>query len=126
MPKTNPATFDKNQATVKAQPPEAEKTRPEVKQAMSYLEKKETERVFRRLQKRVTEAEAAITATETEIAAMDAKLESGDASVVSDPAFYAAYEETKRKLDSLMQQWEEAHDEMEGFTAEFMNNNDTV
>ncbi|MHC1733358.1 MAG: ABC-F family ATP-binding cassette domain-containing protein [Bacteroidales bacterium] len=126
MPKTNPATFDKNQATVKAQPPEAEKTRPEVKQAMSYLEKKETERVFRRLQKRVTEAEAAITATETEIAAMDAKLESGDASIVSDPAFYAAYEETKRKLDSLMQQWEEAHGEMEGFTAEFMNNNDTV
>ncbi|HCM59863.1 MAG TPA: hypothetical protein DIS74_05745, partial [Bacteroidales bacterium] len=84
------------------------------------------ERVFRRLQKRVTETEAAITATEAEIAAMDAKLASGDAAVVSDPAFYSAYEETKQRLDSLMQQWEEAHGEMEGFTAEYMNNNDTV
>lgn len=93
---------------------------------MSYLEKKETERVYRRLQKRVTEAEAAITATEAEIAAMDAKLASGDAAIVSDPAFYAAYEETKKKLDALMQQWEEAHGEMEAFTAEYMNNNDTV
>lgn len=113
-------------ATAKEQPPAPEKPRPELKQAMSYLEKKETERVYRRLQKRVTEAEAAITATEAEIAAMDAKLASGDAAVVSDPAFYAAYEETKKKLDTLMQQWEEAHGEMEGFTAEYMTNNDTV
>lgn len=121
-----PATAAQDPGTAQKQPPAPEKPRPEVKQAMSYLEKKETERVFRRLQKRVTEAEAAITATEAEIAAMDAKLASGDAAVVSDPAFYAAYEETKKRLDSLMQQWEEAHGEMEGFTAEYMNNNDTV
>ena len=122
----NQAAATQNPATAKEQPPAPDKPRPELKQAMSYLEKKETERVYRRLQKRVTEAEAAITATEAEIAAMDAKLASGDAAVVSDPAFYAAYEETKRRLDALMQQWEEAHGEMEGFTAEYMNNNDTV
>jgi ATP-binding cassette subfamily F protein 3 len=125
--KGGPATAkDKSQATAREQSPAAVVSRPEVKQAMSYLEKKETERVFRRLQKRVTEAEAAITATEAEIAEMNAKLTSGDAAVVSDPAFYTAYEETKQRLDSLMQQWEEAHGEMEGFTAEYMNNNDTV
>jgi len=122
----NQAAATQNPATAKEQPPAPEKPRPELKQAMSYLEKKETERVYRRLQKRVTEAEAAITETEAEIAAMDAKLASGDAAVVSDPAFYAAYEETKKKLDALMQQWEEAHGEMEGFTAEYMTNNDTV
>ena len=108
-------------------PPVKEVRAPSVtKPVMSYNEKKETERVFRRLQKRVTETETAITATEAEMAAMDTRLASGDAAVVSDPAFYAAYEETKRKLDGLMQQWEEAHGEMEAFTAEYMNNNDTV
>jgi ATP-binding cassette subfamily F protein 3 len=122
----NQAAAAQDPGTAQKQPPAPEKPRPEVKQAMSYLEKKETERVFRRLQKRVTEAEAAITATEAEIAAMDAKLASGDAAVVSDPAFYAAYEETKKRLDALMQLWEEAHGEMEGFTAEYMTNNDTV
>ena len=121
-----PATAAQDPGTAQKHPPAPAKPRPEVKQAMSYLEKKETERVFRRLQKRVTEAEAAITATEAEIAAMDAKLASGDAAVVSDPAFYTAYEETKKRLDALMQQWEEAHGEMEGFTSEYMNYNDTL
>ena len=93
---------------------------------MSYLEKKENERVLRRLQKRVTEAETEIAATEAELAAMDARLASGDAAVVSDPAFYSAYDEKKQRLDSLMQQWEEAHGELEGFTSEYMNNDDTV
>ncbi|MDX9729099.1 MAG: ABC-F family ATP-binding cassette domain-containing protein [Bacteroidales bacterium] len=117
----------KGQAQADIPPPVKEvRATPVAKPALSYNEKKETERVFRRLQKRVTEAEAAITATEAEIAAMNAKLTSGDAAVVSDPAFYSAYEETKQRLDSLMQQWEEAHGEMEGFTAEYMNNNDTV
>ena len=117
----------KGQAQADNPPPVKEvRATPVAKPALSYNEKKETERVFRRLQKRVTEAEAAITATEAEIAAMNAKLTSGDAAVVSDPAFYSAYEETKQRLDSLMQQWEEAHGEMEGFTAEYMNNNDTV
>jgi len=98
----------------------------ETKPALSYLEKKENERVLRRLQKRVNEAETGITATEAEIAEMDAKLASSDAAVVSDPAFYSAYEEKKKRLDVLVQQWEEAHGEMDSFTAEYMNNNDTV
>jgi ATP-binding cassette subfamily F protein 3 len=117
----------KGQAQADIPPPVKEVKAPSVaKPVLSYNEKKENERVYRRLQKRVTETEAAITTTEAEIAAMNAKLTSGDAAVVSDPAFYSAYEETKQRLDSLMQQWEEAHGEMEGFTAEYMNNNDTV
>jgi hypothetical protein len=82
---------------------------------MSYLEKKETERVHRRLQKRVTEAEAAITARNRD-SSNGCKTRIGRCGRVSDPAFYSAYEETKRRLEALMQQWEEAHGEMEGFT----------
>jgi ATP-binding cassette subfamily F protein 3 len=104
----------------------AERVLSETAPAPSYLEKKENERVLRRLQKRVNEAEAGITATEAEIAEMDAKLASSDAAVVSDPAFYSAYEEKKKKLDALVQLWEEAHGEMDSFTAEYMTNNDTV
>jgi ATP-binding cassette subfamily F protein 3 len=125
--KKTSGTEKKGQVHADIPPPVKEvRATPEAKPALSYNEKKETERVFRRLQKRVTETEAAITATEAEIAAMDAKLASGDAAVVSDPAFYSVYEETKQRLDSLMQQWEEAHGEMEDFTAEYMNNHDTV
>jgi ATP-binding cassette subfamily F protein 3 len=92
----------------------------------SYLEKKETERVHRRLQKQVADAEAQITATETEIAGMDARLASGDPEVISDQAFYRAYDEMKQKLETLMAVWEKAHTELESFQAEYINNNDTV
>ncbi len=93
---------------------------------MSYTEKKETERVYRRLQKQVTEAEAQITATENEIAEMDGRLAAGDPAVISDPAFYSSYDEKKKRLEALMEQWENAHIELESFQAEYMNCNDTV
>jgi len=96
------------------------------KPALSYLEKKENERVLRRLQKRVSGTEEEITVTEGEIAAMDSLLASGDPAVVSDPAFYAKYEEKKQNLETLMMQWEKAHTELESFQAEYMNNNDIV
>jgi len=41
--------------------------------------------------------------------------------VVSDPAFYSSYEEKKKTLDVLMQRWEEAHNELEAFMADYMN-----
>ena len=97
-----------------------------VKTVTSYQEKKETERVHRRLQKQVTEAEASITATEHEIAEMDALLAAGDPAVVNDPAFYSAYDEKKKRLEALMEQWENAHTELESFQNEYMNTNDTV
>jgi ATP-binding cassette subfamily F protein 3 len=74
----------------------------------------------------VNEAEAQITATEQEIAAMDSRLASGDQAIVSDPAFYSSYEEKKQKLEALMEQWENAHTELESFKTDYMNNNDTV
>ncbi|MDI9532781.1 MAG: ATP-binding cassette domain-containing protein [Bacteroidota bacterium] len=96
------------------------------KPGISYQEKKENERVHRRLKKQVTEVEAQITTTEHEIAEMDARLASGDPAVISDPAFYSEYEEKKNRLEALMEKWEEAHTELESFQTEYMNNYDTV
>ncbi len=124
--KRSPVADRKGQPAMQGSSATEKRSPAAAKPVLSYLEKKETERVFRRLQKSVTEVEAQITATEAEIAAMDAKLASGDAAVVSNPVFYSAYEATKQRLDALMQQWEVAHEELENFAAEYMNNNDTV
>jgi ATP-binding cassette subfamily F protein 3 len=86
-----------------------------------YLEKKETERVYRRLRRQAEESEAEITLLEKEIAEMNARLASGDSAVVSDPAFYSSYEEKKKNLDVLMQRWETAHNELEVFMSDYMN-----
>jgi ATP-binding cassette subfamily F protein 3 len=93
---------------------------------MRYLEKKETERVHRRLRKQVEETEAKITAVEEEIGAMDKRLASGDTGIVNDASFYKTYDDKKKELESLMHQWEKAHSEMEVFLEEYMNNDDNI
>jgi ATP-binding cassette subfamily F protein 3 len=98
-----------------------EKVSAQLNSKMRYLEKKETERVYRRLRRQAEESEAEITLLEKEITEMNAKLASGDSAVLSDPAFYSSYEEKKKALDVLMQRWEEAHNELEAFTADYMN-----
>jgi len=90
------------------------------------MEKKETERVSRRLRKQVEESEAKITAVEGELAAMDARLASGDTGIVNDSAFYSLYENKKQQLETLMHQWEKAHNELEGFEKEYINNDDNI
>ncbi len=86
-----------------------------------YIEKKESERVYRRLKKRVEECETSIAALESEISSMDKKIASGDATVLSDMEFFRKYEDNKSELDLLMQQWESAHEELEAFVAEYMS-----
>jgi ATP-binding cassette subfamily F protein 3 len=98
-----------------------EKVTPPLNSKERYLEKKETERVYRRLRRQAEESEAEITLLEKEIAEMNARLASGDSAVVSDPAFYSSYEEKKKNLDVLMQRWETAHNELETFTSDYMN-----
>jgi len=109
-----------------AVPAAAEKSAPPMNSKMRYLEKKETERVYRRLRRLTEESEAQITLLEKEIADMDARLASGDSEVVSDPSFYGSYEEKRKNLDSLMQRWEKAHSELEEFMSEYMNMDDRL
>lgn len=99
---------------------------PEPTNKMRYLEKKETERVYRRLRRQTEQTEADITGLEEEIAAMDARLASGDGSVVNDTSFYEAYEDKKKRLEAFMQQWEKAHSELESFMSEYMNQDDNI
>lgn len=99
---------------------------PEPTNKMRYLERKETERVYRRLRRQTEQTEADITGLEEEIAAMDARLASGDGSVVNDTSFYEAYEDKKKRLEAFMQLWEKAHSELESFMSEYMNQDDNI
>jgi len=87
---------------------------------MLYLEKKENERVYRRLKRQVEESEADISLLEKEISEMDIKLSSGDRAIINDASFYAHYEERKHQLEALMLRWENAHNELEEFSSEFL------
>ncbi len=93
---------------------------------MRYLEKKETERVYRRLMKQVEESEANIAILEKEITVMDSRLATGDAEVVSSESFYRDYEKKKQELDILLLQWEKANGELEEFTADYMKKDDSI
>lgn len=97
---------------------------PEQSSKMLYLEKKENERVLRRLQKQVSLTEEKITAAEKELEEMNTRLASGDVEIISDPAFYSSYEEKKREMERLLEAWEEAHQELESFMDDYINEND--
>jgi hypothetical protein len=56
---------------------------------------------------------------------MDSKLASGDTEVISSESFYRDYEKKKQELDSLLEQWEKAHGELEEFTADYMKKDDS-
>ncbi len=99
---------------------------PQQSSKMLYLEKKETERVYRRLRRETEKWETEITVTEKEIADMDARIAAGESSAMNDPSFFSLYEERKKKLEDLMQSWEEAHGELETFMTEYMNDNDNI
>lgn len=123
--KMSPATAPGMQSPVIVPATTEEDTAP-LSSKMLYLEKKETERVHRRLRKQAEETEAKITAVEGEIAAMNGRLASGDAGIVNDATFYSTYDDKKQELESLMQQWEKAHSELEGFMEEYMTNDDEI
>ena len=114
----------KDVAVVSATPPATGKRAPVQNSKTRYLEKKETERVYRRLKRQTEESEAEITLLEKEIADMDARLASGDNEVVSDTSFYNTYEEKKQRLDVLMHKWEKIHSELEDFMTEYMSSDD--
>ncbi|MCU0376903.1 MAG: ATP-binding cassette domain-containing protein [Bacteroidales bacterium] len=114
----------KDVAVVVAAPPVKGEPAPVQNSKMRYLEKKETERVYRRLKRQAEENEAEITLLEKEIAEMDARLASGDKEVVSETAFYSQYMEKKQRLETLMHRWEKIHSELEEFMSEYMNSDD--
>jgi ATP-binding cassette subfamily F protein 3 len=99
---------------------------PEPNSKMRYQERKETERVYRRLKRQAEQAEEEISKLEEEISVMNARLASGDSNALNDTSFYEAYEDRKQTLEALMQQWEKAHSELESFMSEYMNHDDSI
>ena len=77
---------------------------------LSYEQRKEQEKLLRRLRKAVETVEAELADVEKQIADYDRKFA---AATEYDEAAYAAYEELKRRYDHLMHEWEKASYELE-------------
>ncbi len=76
----------------------------------SYEQKKEQEKLLRKLRKAVETIEADLAATERELAAWDAKFA---AATAYDEADYKAYNDLKARYDHQMHEWEKASYELE-------------
>ena len=77
---------------------------------LSYEQRKEQEKLLRRLRKAVETVEAELADVEKQIADYDRKFA---VATSYDEADYAAYEELKRRYDHLMHEWEKASYELE-------------
>ena len=77
---------------------------------LSYEQKKEQEKLIRKLRKAVESVEAELAEVETKIAAYDEKFATATEYNEDD---YAAYNELKARYDHLMHEWEKASYELE-------------
>ena len=77
---------------------------------LSYEQKKEQEKLLRKLRKQVSEIEAELAKVEEEIAAFDQKFAVATEYVEAD---YKAYNDLKARYDHLMHEWEKASYEVE-------------
>ena len=77
---------------------------------LSYEQKKEQEKLLRKLRKAVEEIERELAGVEAEIAAFDARFAAAEA---FSPEDYKAYDLLKKRYDHLMHEWEKASYEVE-------------
>ncbi|MBR5777129.1 MAG: ABC-F family ATP-binding cassette domain-containing protein [Bacteroidales bacterium] len=82
---------------------------------LNYEQSKQRERDLRKLRSAVEKIEKEIESTEMAIAEKDELLSSNPELTVSDPNFYSEYETLKQKLDTLMEDWEKATENLENF-----------
>ena len=82
---------------------------------LHYEQSKQRERDLRKLRSAVEKIEKEIESTEMVIAEKDELLSSNPELTVSDPNFYSEYEALKQKLDTLMEDWEKATEDLENF-----------
>ena len=76
---------------------------------LSYAEKKERERVFRKAEKKLAEAEKVVESLEIELSDIEAKLASG----TNDNDLFLRHGDVKKKLENAMSEWELAGMELE-------------
>jgi len=83
-----------------------------------YLEKKEYDRTFRKLRRRLEDSEKEIENIESQIAEMDRLLSSPDHSATETHDFYIRYQELKEKLNEEMNRWAQYTHNVEVFLKE--------
>jgi len=86
-----------------------------------YLEKKEQDKILRKISSNIEKSEQKIEELETKIADCDAKLAQADASVI-DRNFYQNYENLKKELETEMLEWEQWNNELQNKKDEFERN----
>ncbi len=82
---------------------------------LSFEEQKEINRSIARCEKRVAATEATIAELEERIAVLDKKLSAPEN--LDDHSVFTEYEELKQGLENKMLEWEDAHEELEKWTA---------
>ena len=77
---------------------------------LSYKERKQLDREVRKAEKTVQETETEIEKLEAYLQELDDQLQNPDEfkKLQSEPGFFDKYDEDKKRLDQLMQQWEKA------------------
>lgn len=91
-----------------------------------YQERKETDRVYRRLKRETEDTENLITRVEKEIGDMEKSIAAGDSAILGNDTFFREYEDKKSELETLMKRWETAHGELESFVDEYMKGDDSI
>lgn len=76
----------------------------------SYFEQKEHDKLVRKAQKRVDEFEKQIAELEDKVAEIESRIAAGD---TSDPDIFVQHQETNKKLEMAMSDWELASEELE-------------
>ncbi|SHF25289.1 ATP-binding cassette, subfamily F, member 3 [Mariniphaga anaerophila] len=82
-------------------------------QGLSFEERKEVNRSISKAEKTIAEIEKSIELLESEIAGMDEQLSKPEK--VDDVDIYERYEIKKKELAKTMEQWENAHEELENW-----------
>ena len=77
-----------------------------------YLIKKEQDKRLNKIQNRVAKVEKLISTLEKEIINLDAQLSNDFESTSKQEGFFEKYQGKKHKLESLMSEWEELHEQL--------------
>lgn len=81
---------------------------------LTYAAQKEHDKIVKRLQRKISDAETTINAIEEELAAIETRMADGEYNA----ELYASHENVKKSLDNAMSEWELATIELESFNSE--------
>lgn len=99
--------------TTQAQSQQAD--RPVTENKLSYAERKEMDKIIRKIASRISECERQIEEKETEIASIDAMMANPEQHAIdhTDVDIFKRYQELKRDVETLMLEWEQLSAEKE-------------